>query len=311
VTPELDPEIAEVVAGMNALPGSAEDVPIEQARAGHDMETAELSGPGQALGDVHDRKIPGPAGEILVRVYTPVGEYPLPVVGYFHGGGWAIGSLDSFDTVVRALANAACAIVVSVDYRLAPEHPFPAAVDDCLAATRWLAASASSLGGDPRRLALAGDSAGANLATVVARRLRDEGDSPVRFQALIYPATDARLNTPSYRDFAEGYGLTALSMKRFWGLYLDGSDAADPDASPVRAADLAGLPPAYVLTAEADILRDEGEAYAERLREAGVDVTLRRFAGATHGFWRWQAKVALSRRAVREVGAALREALAG
>jgi acetyl esterase/lipase len=306
---ELDPEIAKVVAAMNALPGTAEDVPIEQARAGHETETAELSGPGQAVGNVHDQTIPGPAGEIAVRVYTPVGEHPLPVVGYFHGGGWAIGSLDSFDTVARALANAACAIVVSVDYRLAPEHPFPAAVDDCLAATRWLAASASSLSGDPGRLALAGDSAGANLATVVARRLRDEGDSPVRFQALIYPAIDARLNTPSYRDFAEGYGLTALSMKRFWGLYLDGADGADPDASPLRAGDLSGLPPAFVLTAEADVLRDEGEAYAERLREAGVEVTLRRFDGATHGFWRWQAKAALSRRAVREVGAALHEAL--
>jgi acetyl esterase len=309
VTGALDPEIAKVVAGMNALPGSAGEVPIEEARAGHEAETRVLSGPGQAVGDVRDIAIPGPAGDIPARAFTPVAEGPLPVIAYFHGGGWALGSIDSFDTVCRALANAACAIVVSVGYRLAPEHPFPAAVDDCLAATRWLAAQAGGIAGDAGRLAVAGDSAGANLATVVARRLRDAGESPVRFQALVYPATDAGLNTPSYREFAEGFGLTAEGMQRFWGLYLDGADGLDPDASPLRADDLAGLPPAFVLTAEADVLRDEGEAYAARLREAGVEVTQRRFEGTTHGFWRWQAKTALSRRAVKEVGAALREAL--
>jgi acetyl esterase len=311
VSARLDPEIEAVVAAMQALPGPPPtDVPIEEARAGHEAETAELSGPGQTVAEVRDHVVPGPAGEIPVRVYSPSGAHGrVPVVAYFHGGGWAIGSIDSFDTVCRALANATCAVVASVGYRLAPEHRFPAAVDDCVAATRWLASAATELGGDPARLAVAGDSAGGNLATIVARRLRDEGDSPVCFQALIYPVTDAALNTPSYREFAEGYGLTAEGMRRFWDLYLDGADGTNPDASPLRAADLSGLPPAFVLTAEADVLRDEGEAYAARLRDAGVEVDLRRFDGATHGFWRWQAKTALSRRAVREVGAALREAL--
>jgi acetyl esterase/lipase len=311
VSVRLDPEIEAIVAAMLALPGPPpEDVPIEQARAGHEAETAELSGPGQTVAEVRDHAVPGPAGEIPVRVYSPSGAHGrVPVVAYFHGGGWAVGSIDSFDTVCRALANAACAVVASVGYRLAPEHRFPAAVDDCLAATRWLASTASELGGDGARLAVAGDSAGGNLAAIVARRLRDEGGPAVRFQALVYPVTDARLNTPSYREFAEGYGLTAEGMQRFWELYLDGADGAQPDASPLRADDLSGLPPAFVLTAEADVLRDEGEAYAARLRDAGVEVEARRFEGATHGFWRWQAKTALSRRAVREVGTALREAL--
>jgi acetyl esterase len=156
---------------------------------------------------------------------------------------------------------------------------------------------------------VAGDSAGGNLAAIVARRARDSGGPAIGFQALVYPATDSALNTPSYREFADGYGLTALGMQRFWNLYLDGADGAHPDASPLRAEDLTGLPPAFVLTAEADVLRDEGEAYAARLREAGVEVALHRYEGATHGFWRWQAKTALARRAVRELGAAVREAL--
>jgi acetyl esterase len=306
----LDPEIAKIVAGQIALPGDPEEVPIEQARAGHEAETRFLSGPGQAVGEVRDDVVPGPAGDIPVRIYTPAGgERPLPVVAYFHGGGWAIGSIESFDTICRALTNAACAVVMSVGYRLAPENPFPAAVDDCRAVTRWLAENAGALRGDGERLAVAGDSAGANLATVVARRLRDEGGPHVGFQVLIYPVTDARLNTPSYREFGEGFGLTALSMRRFWNLYLDGADGAHPDASPLRAEDLSGLPAALVLTAEADVLRDEGEAYADRLHEAGVDVRQVRVEGATHGFWRWQAKSSLARRAVREVGAALRAAL--
>jgi acetyl esterase len=225
-----------------------------------------------------------------------------------HGGGWAVGSIESFDTVCRALANASGAIVASIGYRLAPEHPYPAGLEDALTVVRWLAANAGELGGDPGRLAVAGDSAGGNLATVVARRLRGELD--LRMQALIYPATDAGLNTASYRDFGEGHGLTAASMRRYWNLYLDGADGMQPDTSPLRADDLDGMPPAFVLTADHDPLRDEGEAYAEALRGAGVEVELRRYAGAVHGFWRWLAAADLSRRAVAEVGAALRAALA-
>jgi acetyl esterase len=293
---------------MLALGGiPAHEVPVDQARAGHEAETAHLSGPGEPVAEVRDLEIDAPGGPIPVRVYRPEGDEPLPVVAYFHGGGWMLGSIESFDTVVRALANAAGAIVVSVGYRLAPEAPFPAGLEDCLCATRWLAGHAGELGGDPRRLAVAGDSAGGNLAAVVARRLRGEVD--LRMQVLIYPVADAGCNTASYREFGERHGLTAASMQRFWNLYLDGSDGLVPDASPLRAKDLAGLPPAYVLTAGFDVLRDEGEAYAEALREAGVPTTARRFDGAIHGFWRWLAAAKLSRAAVDEVAAALRARL--
>ena len=221
-----------------------------------------------------------------------------------------MGSLDGFDPVCRALANEAGAIVASIGYRLAPEHPFPAAPDDVRAAVRWLHEHAAELGADPDRMAVAGDSAGGNLATVTARRLRDEGGPPLRFQALIYPVTDAALNTPSYRESSDGFGLTAASMKRFWELYLDGADGRGPDASPLQADDLSGLPPAFILTVGDDVLRDEAETYAAALEAAGVPVTLRRYDGAVHGFFRWIARTEISRRAVAEVGAALRAGLA-
>ena len=288
---------------------AAHEVPIEQARAGHEAETEQLAGPGQPVADVRDVEVPSVCGAVPVRLYRPEGGAgPLPLVAYLHGGGWTIGSIESFDTVVRALANASGAIVASVGYRLAPEAPFPAGLDDALCAVCWLAGCAEELGADPGRLAIAGDSAGGNLATVVARRLHGEVD--LRLQALIYPVTDAGCNTPSYRAFGEGHGLTAASMQRFWNVYLDGADGLHPDASPLRAEDLAGSPPALVVTADHDPLRDEGEAYAEALRTAGVDVQARRIAGVVHGFWRWQAAAEVSRRTVREVGAALRAALA-
>jgi len=289
----------------------AHEVPVEQARAGHEAETEHLSGPGEPVAEVRDLEIPVPSCSIPARLYrpeTPSPPTPLPLVAYLHGGGWTIGSIDSFDTVVRALTNASGAIVVSIGYRLAPEAPFPAGLEDCMCAVRWLAANAAELGADPGRMAVAGDSAGGNLATVVARRLRDE--VPLRAQALIYPVTDAGCNTASYRDFGEGHGLTAASMQRFWNLYLDGADGTDPDASPLRAGDLAGSPPAFVLTAGFDPLRDEAEAYCEALRDAGVDAECHRYDGAIHGFWRWLAATELSRRAVDDVADALRARLA-
>jgi acetyl esterase len=297
---ELDPGIQEVLDGINALEGPpAHEVPIQQARAGHEQETAQLSGPGEEVGEVRDVELPG-AVPIPVRVYRPL-EPTGGVVAYFHGGGWAVGSIDSFDTVCRALANESGAIVGSVGYRLAPEHRFPAALEDCVAATKGLAELYPD---EP--VAVAGDSAGGNLALGVARRLREQ----VKAQALIYPVCDGALNTPSYRDFKERYGLTAEGMQRYWNLYLDGSDGLQPDASPLRADDLAGLPPAFLLTAEFDVLRDEGEAMVEKLREAGVDVTHRRYDGTIHGFWRWMAATPRTREAIAEVGAALRGHLA-
>jgi acetyl esterase len=305
----LDPEIQVLVDAMNAAGAPAEPVPVAQMRATHDLETAELSGPGPAVAEVRDLTVPGPGGEIGVRLFRPAGEGPLPLVAYLHGGGWVIGSLDGFDPVCRALANASGAMVASIDYRLAPEYPFPAAPDDALAAVRWLAATAEELGAEPARMAIAGDSAGGNLATVTARRVRDEGGPPLRLQALVYPVCDSALNTPSYRAFEDGFGLTAVGMKRFWDLYLDGSDGRHPDASPLRVDDLSGLPPAFVLTVASDVLCDEAEAYARRLEAAGVPVTLRRYDGAVHGFFRWLARSRLSREAVAEVGAALQAAL--
>ena len=293
----LEPGIQTVLDGMNALAGPpAHEVPIEQARAGHEQETEQLGGPGEEVGEVRDVEIPGAGGPIPVRIYVPI-EPAAGVVAYFHGGGWVVGSIESFDTSCRALANASGAIVGSVGYRLAPEHPFPAALEDCVAATKGLAAMHPD---EP--LAVAGDSAGGNLAIGVARRLRDR----VRAQALIYPVTDAGLNTPSCRDFKERYGLTAAGLQRYWKLYLDGADGFQADTSPLRADDLAGLPPTFVLTAEFDVLRDEGEAFVKRLREAGVEVTHRRFDGTIHGFWRWMAATPKTREAIDEVGAALR-----
>jgi acetyl esterase len=294
---------------MLAMDGPpAHEVPVDQARAGHEAETAHLSGPGEPVAEVRDLEVPSPAGSIPARLYRPEGDGPLPLVVYLHGGGWMLGSIDSFDTVLRALANASGAMVLSVGYRLAPEAPFPAGLEDATCAVRWAAAEAASLGADPRRLAIAGDSAGGNLATVAARRLRGEVD--LRVQVLIYPVTDAGCNTPSYREFGERHGLTAASMQRFWNLYLDGADGLQEDASPLRSADLEGSPPAFVLTAGFDPLRDEAEAYCEALREAGVEAECRRYAGAIHGFWRWLAVTELSRAAVDEVAGALRARLA-
>jgi acetyl esterase len=281
----MDPGIQQVLDAMNALEGPpAHEVPVEQARAGHEQETAQLAGPGEEVGGVEDTELAG----VPVRIYTPL-EPKGGTVAYFHGGGWVVGSIDSFDTACRALCNASGARLVSVGYRLAPEHPFPAGLEDCAAVTRVLDGP----------LAVAGDSAGGNLAIAVARRRREA----LAGLALIYPVTDAGLNTPSMRDFKERYGLTAVGLQRYWNLYLDGADGFQPDTSPLRADDLAGLPPTYALTSEFDILRDEGEAFVKQLREAGVDVTHRRFDGTIHGFWRWMAATPKTREAIEEVGA--------
>jgi acetyl esterase len=215
-------------------------------------------------------------------------------VVFFHGGGWVVCDLDTHDAVCRRLSLGADAVVVSVDYRLAPEHRFPAAPDDCLAATRWAVANAGTLGADPRRWYLAGDSAGGNLACAVSLRLRDEDGPRATGQLLVYPVTDHwTAGFDSYAEFAEGFGLTRNVMAWFWNHYLgEAPDAAraatlSPLAVPLRAADLRGLPPALVLTAECDVLRDEGEAYGARLREAGVAADIERCTGMHHGFFSW------------------------
>jgi acetyl esterase len=209
----------------------------------------------------------------------------LPVLVFFHGGGWVVGNVESHDTMCRHLANRAGCAVVSVDYRLAPEHKFPAAVDDCFTATAWVAGNAAALGIDPGRLAVGGDSAGGNLAAVVSLMARDKGAPRISYQLLIYPAMDAAMRHDSINRFAEGYVLTRATMRWFYEQYLRAAhDAADWRASPLLATDLGDLPPAFVLTAGYDPLSDEGDAYAERLAAAGVPVTHRRFPGQVHGF---------------------------
>ncbi|GAA2775793.1 alpha/beta hydrolase [Saccharopolyspora taberi] len=235
---------------------------------------------------VEERGIPGPGGALPVRVYWPaVSEAEPPVVVYFHGGGWVLGGLDSHDLHARNLTNGARAIVVSVDYRLAPEHPFPAPVEDACAALAWAAEHAAELGGDPARIAVAGDSAGGNLATAAALIAARQGAPRPVFQLLVYPVTDHDFTTESYVD-DDGRGMLAPAhMRWFWDLYApDAADRDDPRASPLRAPDLAGLPPAHVVVAECDPLRTEGERYAERLRLAGVRTSLQHCAGAFHGF---------------------------
>jgi acetyl esterase len=234
---------------------------------------------------VEDRVIPGPAGDLPVRIYTPDAPAPRPVIAFFHGGGFVICSVETHDGLARRLANALGAVVVSVEYRLAPEARWPAAAEDCYAATQWVHEHAADLDADPARLIVAGDSAGGNLAAVVSLMAREQGGPSITSQVLVYPVIDAACDAPSYTENAEGYFLTAPGMHWFWAHYLgpDG-DGAHQNASPIRAGDLSGLPPTVVITAEYDPLRDEGEAYAEALQAAGVPVVARRYDGMIHGF---------------------------
>jgi acetyl esterase len=265
----------------------------------------------EPVGKVEDRQIPGPAGQIPLRIYTPQGSGPFPVLVFFHGGGWVIGNIETHDPVCRALTNAAGCMVVSVDYRLAPEHKFPAGPDDCYAATRWVAAQAAAINADPTHIAVGGDSAGGNLAAAVALMARDRGIPSLAYQLLIYPVTDHTFNTVSYQENGNDYLLTKDSMVWFWNHYLKSdSDSQNPYASPLRAQSLQGLPPAHVITAGFDPLRDEGEAYATQLREAGVPVQYSRYSGMIHGFFAMGEVMDQGKKAIQEAAANLRSAFA-
>jgi acetyl esterase len=248
---------------------------------------ADLAGEGDPVGSAEDRTIPGPHGDIPVRVYTPNGgTAPRPVLVYIHGGGWVIGDIPTTDAICRDVANRAECVVVSVDYRLSPEHKFPIPLNDCFAAVKWVADNAASLGADPGRVAVGGDSAGGNLSAAIALRARDEGGPALTYQLLVYPVTNYSFDTESYDVNGKDYLLTRDMMEWFWDHYVNSAaDGDDPLASPLRAKDLSGLPPATVFTAEFDPLRDEGEAYAARLTDAGVAVKHKRFEGQIHAFW--------------------------
>ena len=308
----LDPQARAFLDQVAAMGGpQLHEMPVADARQMMELLSQMTGGPIEEVASIEDRTIAGPGADIPIRVYRPRPGGSSPLLVYFHGGGWVIGSLASHDGLCRALANAAGCVVVAVDYRLAPEHRFPCAPEDAYAATRWAVEHATELGADPARVAVGGDSAGGNLTAVVTHLARDRGGPALRFQLLIYPATDATLSMPSMRENADGYLLTADDMRWFYGHYLrTPADAADPLVSPLRAARCAGLPPALVVTAGFDPLRDEGEAYAAKLREAGIPVTLRRYDGMIHGFLPMVGVLDQAKQCLAEATRVLRTALA-
>lgn len=304
----IHPQAQQLLDGKAAsgAPPTWESTP-EEVRAGVALNR-ELIGPGPQLASVRDIVIPGQAGGIPARVYSPAPDAPGVVV-YYHGGGWVIGSIDDWDASCRALAVASGCDLVSVDYRLAPEHVFPAAVDDAYDALVWVASSLA----DGRPVVVAGDSAGGNLAAVAALRARDSGGPALAMQLLVYPVTDHDLDRKSYHQYdGTEFILNRRDMAWFWDLYApDPAARANPYASPLRATDLAGLPPAYVITAEHDPLRDEGFAYADRLRAARVPVEHRHYGSEIHAFFTFVNVLDDADKAVTEAGAAIRAAVKG
>jgi acetyl esterase len=288
MTEALDPGAAHVLA----LGRAGEAAPFEtgtpwEARAAYDAGCPALQGDREAVASADDKTIDGPRGPIPLRIYRGVGApgANAPAVVYLHGGGWVIGNLNSHDEICRWFANIGACVVICPDYRLAPEHKFPAGLDDCVRTLDYMADYAGVLGIDPQRIAVAGDSAGGNLAAVLALVSRDGLAPPVSAQLLLYPNTDASQTADSYARFSEGYGLTASTMRWFRDHYIrDTADIADWRVSPLIAETLAGLPPAFVAIAGQDILAGEGEAYADRLKQAGVPIVLRHWRDQIHGF---------------------------
>jgi acetyl esterase len=283
----LDAKVQALLTAIAAanLPGLS-DLPVDILREQVASRFDKLKLPCKKVGAVTNITIQGSEAEIPVRIYQPEGDGPFPVVIFFHGGGWVLFTLNNYDSIATHLCYEAECVVVSVDYRLAPEHKFPAALVDCYDAVCWTADHIADYGGDAGRIALAGDSAGGNLAAVTAIQLRDRSGPRISGQALLYPATDYyKSDRGSYREFAEGFGLTFADMEWFWNQYLTApEDALNPLVSPILTTDLRSLPPAFIMVAGNDLLRDEGRAYAERLREAGVAVQLSEYDEMIHGF---------------------------
>jgi len=307
----LHPQVAALLDQMKAMgapPLSAGSV--ADARAGTEAIAA-LAGDPIPVGSVRDITIPVDGASIGARVYTPAGAGPHPIVLFFHGGGWVICTLDTHDNVARAICRDAQAVVVSVDYRMAPEFRFPIALDDCFAATQWVAANARSLGGDANRLAVCGDSAGGNLSAAVSQMARDAGGPTIAFAALLYPATDMTAKGGSLDENAKGYFLERADMEWFMNHYLSAEERKDPRASPLLHPRLAGLPPCFITTCEFDPLRDEGEAYGAALRANGVAAENKRYDGLIHAVANMTGVVDGGREMVADVASRLRAALHG
>ena len=289
-----------------------EQTSVMEARSGYDAFMLEMGGRAAPIGEMVDRTIAGPAGRLRIRIYRPAGTVArlLPAILYFHGGGWVMGSLEGYDLVYRYFCARAGCVVVAVDYRLAPEHKFPAAIDDAVAAYRWLAENAIDLGMDPARLVVAGDSAGGNIAAVAARLLRGEPRPPC-LQWLMFPATDLAFDTPSFESCGEGFFVTRAAMEWFRGHYLNTpAEIEDPRVSPLRSDNLSGVAPALIFTNGVDPLRDEGHAYADRLAAAGVKTFHREFESLIHGFIGMRGAIQAAARAMDDMVAGLRHELA-
>jgi acetyl esterase len=306
----LDPGAAHVLAlGRAANHPPFEQGTVNEARAAYDAGCPTLQGDREPVAAIEDRTIAGTGGPIPLRIYRGVGAptKDAPALLYLHGGGWVIGTLESHDEICRWFANIGACIVFCPDYRLAPEHKFPAGLEDCVSALAYVVEQASALGIDPDRIAVAGDSAGGNLAAVLSLLARDGVAQKISAQLLLYPNTDAGQTTDSFVRFSEGYGLTASTMRWFRDHYVrDAADIGDWRVSPLRVGNVVGLPPAFVAIAGQDILADEGEAYARRLAEAGVPVVLRRWQDQIHGFVSMGRHIPAARRAVEEAVAGWR-----
>ena len=317
----VDPKVRRLIEAMaTAFPPPDESMTADDMRAiikkgGHVINVDQ-----EAVGKVENTTVPGPFGDTAIRIYRPLGQgdsdsgnrgAPPPVLMFFHGGGWVVCDLDSHDDLCRALTNASGCVVVAVDYHLAPEYPFPQPLEDCYAVTAWVAAHAGELGIDAARIAVFGDSAGGNLAAAVCLMARDKGGPRIAFQVLVYPVINHDFTTYSHQHPNEGYFLKTDEVQWYWRRYLaDEADGANPYASPLRASDHSRLPPALIVTAENDPLRDEGEAYGAALQAAGVDATVSRYDGMFHSFFSFLNDLEPAQEAKREIGAALRQALA-
>jgi acetyl esterase len=308
----LDPQVRTLLDQLASAGGAPLEQMTPDAARQMFIGMAALAAPTTEGVTAEDRAVPGPLGDIPVRIYTAAdGASPRPLIVFFHGGGFVIGNVDSHDATCRTLARLVGAVVVSVDYRLAPENTSPAAAEDCYAAAVWAAEHADELDADASRLAVVGDSAGGNLAAVTPLLARDRGGPAIAFQVLIYPVTDLTMSQPSIEQNGTDYMLTAAGLRWFYDHYLgDKGDPKDPILSPLFASDVSGLPPALVLTAEFDPLRDEGEAYAARLKEAGVPVTVKRYDGLIHGFFSMDLVLDAAKDAVADVADQLKAALA-